>query len=449
MENKNHLTKNVSKISSGTFLSRISGLIRDIFLTHFLGVTWVADSFGIAFVIPNMLRGLFGEGALAAAFIPTYTEFKEKKSSEDAIHLAINLLSILCIVLIILVICGILLAPIIVHIIAPGLSPKAKVLTAHLTRILFPYLFLIGLTSVLISILNAHSIFFYPSLSPALFNFGIILPIVVYSFIQETTLPQKAYLFSAGVILGGLFQLITNFHLIKNVGFHLKFFINLKQKSLKKIWKRMIPGIIGIGIREVNVVVDTLLATLLVTGTVAALQYGNRLMQLPLGVFGIAIGSVVLPLFSRHTAYNNIKELKNSIRQAFNMILLIMLPIIALILVMGKDIVSLIYQHGEFGEKALTMTFSALAFYSVGLVSHSSVRIFATAFFALKNTKKPMIISAIAVIVKHYFKHYFNEINATAGPCPGYLNCCNNTGNYSFLCLTKKDRENKYEKNCN
>lgn len=398
MSRKDNLSRNVSKISSGTFLSRISGLFRDIILTHFLGVTWVADSFGIAFLIPNMLRGLFGEGALAAAFIPVYTEIKEKRSKQAAISFALNLLSILIVILIILVILGILLAPLIINLIAPGFSAEAQELTTNLTKILFPYLFLIGLTSVIISLLNAHSVFFYPSLSPAMLNFGIVVPVLVYTFFYDTTLAQKAILFSGGVLLGGIFQLIANLHLIRKIGYKFKFFINLKQDELKGVWQRMIPGIIGIGIREVNVVVDTLLASILVTGTVAALQYGNRLMQLPLGVFGIALGAAILPLFSKHTANNDIPALKKSIEDSLNMIILIMLPIIAFILVLGKDMIAVVFQHGEFGAKALNMTFSALVFYSFGLLSHSSVRIFATAFFSLKNTKKPMLISAVAVI---------------------------------------------------
>ncbi|MEA3476471.1 MAG: murein biosynthesis integral membrane protein MurJ [Candidatus Cloacimonadota bacterium] len=397
-DKKDNLTKNVSKISSGTFLSRISGLFRDIVLTHFLGTTWIADSFSVAFVIPNMLRGLFGEGALAASFIPLYTEIKEKQSKAQAIQFAVNLFSILVIVLIIFVGIGIVLAPLIVKIIAPGFELQAKMLTAKLTQILFPYLFLIGLTSVIIAILNAHSVFFLPSLSPMMLNFGIIIPVIVYALVTESSITDKAYVFALGVLLGGVCQLIANYSLIRKIGYRAKFYINLKQKELKTVWKRMIPCIVGLGIREVNVVVDTILASLLITGSVAALQYGNRLMQLPLGVFGIAIGVAVLPLFSKHTAYNNISELKKSIQDAFDLILIIMLPIIALILVMGKDMISFIYLHGAFDETALNMTFYALAFYSIGLISHSLVRVFASAFFALKDTKTPVKISIIAVI---------------------------------------------------
>ena len=393
-----NLTKNVGKISSGTFLSRISGLFRDVVLTHFLGTTWIADSFGVAFVIPNMLRGLFGEGALAASFIPLYTEIKEKRSKTEAIQFAVNLLSILVIALIILVCVGIALSPLIIKIIAPGFELQAKVLTTKLTQILFPYLFLIGLTSVIIAILNAHSIFFLPSLSPMMLNLGIIIPVMIYSFVTKSNIEDKVYVFALGVLLGGFCQFIANYSLIRKIGYRAKFYINLKQKELKTVWKRMIPCIIGLGIREVNVVVDTILASLLITGSVAALQYGNRLMQLPLGVFGIAIGVAVLPLFSKHTAYNNTSELKKSTQDAFNLILIIMLPIIVLILVMGRDMISLIYLHGAFDENALSMTFSALAFYSIGLISHSLVRVFASAFFALKNTKTPVKISIIAVI---------------------------------------------------
>ncbi|MBC8313247.1 MAG: murein biosynthesis integral membrane protein MurJ [Candidatus Cloacimonetes bacterium] len=394
-----NLAKNVGKISSGTFLSRISGLARDIVLTHFLGATSVADSFGVAFVIPNMLRGLFGEGALSAAFIPLYTEFKEKKSKAETIQFALNILSILIILLIILVGIGIVLAPIIVKLIAPGFALEFQSLTSQLTQTLFPYLFLIGLTSVVIAILNAHSIFFLPSLSPMMFNLGIIIPAIIYTTLKESSIEEKAFILAAGVLFGGICQLSVNLPLLRKIGYKFKFRINLKQKEIKQVWQRMIPGIVGIGIREINVVVDTILASVLAVGSVAALQYGNRLMQLPLGVFGIAIGTALLPLFSRYIANNQTDKLKKSLKDAFNLILIIMLPIIAIILVMGRDMISLIYLHGAFDEKnALPMTFAALLFYSIGLVSHSSVRIFASAFFALKNTKTPMKIAAITVV---------------------------------------------------
>jgi putative peptidoglycan lipid II flippase len=263
---------------------------------------------------------------------------------------------------------------------------------------LFPYLLLIGLTSTIIAILNAHSIFFLPSFSPALFNLGIILPVVIHSIMFESTLEQKVYIFAAGVIIGGIAQLLANLPLLKKIGYRLKFYVNLKQKEISLVWKRMIPGIIGLGIREVNVVVDTLLASFLITGSVAALQYGNRLMQLPLGVFGIAIGTAALPLFSRQAVANKTGELKSSIQDALNLVLLIMTPIIILIIVIGKDAIALIYLHGRFDQTALMMTYSALVFYSLGLVSHSCVRIFAPTFFALKDTKTPVKIAAIAAI---------------------------------------------------
>jgi putative peptidoglycan lipid II flippase len=395
---KESLTKNVGKVSTGTFLSRITGLLRDITITHFLGATWVADSFGVAFVIPNMLRGLFGEGALSAAFIPIYTELKEKKTKKETIQFALNILSLVVIVLVALVLVGILLTPIIVHIIAPGFEAEARDLTISLTRILFPYLLLIGLTSTIIAILNAHSIFFLPSFSPTLFNLGIILPVVIHSIIFESTLEQKVYIFAAGVLIGGLCQLLMNLPLLKKIGYRLKFYVNLKQKEISLVWKRMVPGIIGLGVREVNVVVDTLLASFLVTGSVAALQYGNRLMQLPLGVFGIAVATAALPLFSRQTASNKTDELKASVQDALNLILLIMIPITVLIIVIGKDAIALIYLHGRFDQRALMMTYSALVFYAFGLVSHSCVRIFAPTFFALKDTKTPVKIAAIAAI---------------------------------------------------
>lgn len=410
-ENKN-LAKNIAKISLATFLSRISGLLRDIVSTYFFGTTYVADAFRVAFLIPNMLRLLFGEGALSAAFIPIYNEFLKNKSKKDTIYFTLNILSILLIFLTLLTFIGILVAPLIVKIVAPGFSQNTAILCTKLTRILFPYIFLIGLTSIIIAILNSHNIFFIPSLSPVMLNFGMIITVSIYALSTNSTMIDRIYFLAFGVLIGGFMQLIVNIPLLVKIGYKLKFFINLRQKEVHQVWTRMIPGIVGLAIRQVNLVVDTLLASLLVSGSIAALGYGGRLMQLPLGVFGIAISTAVLPLFSKHTANNDDEGLRTSLQFAMHFIVIIMLPIIAVINAMGKDFIMLLFYQGEFNERALRMTYNALAFYSIGLVSFSGVRTLAPVFYAKKDTKTPVKIAIISmtsniflnIILMHYLQ---------------------------------------------
>ncbi len=396
-ENKN-LAKNVAKVSLATLLSRISGLFRDIISTYFFGTTYVADAFRVAFLIPNMLRLLFGEGVLSAAFIPLYNEFLKNKTKEETIHFALNILSISLSFLVLLSLIGILIAPLIVKVVAPGFEQKTAMLSIKLTRIMFPYILLIGLTSVIIAILNSHNIFFTPSISPVMLNLGMIISVSAYALLTNSSMVDRIYFLAFGVSIGGVMQLLVNVSLLKRIGYKLRFWINLKQREIRQVWSRMVPGIIGLAIRQVNLVVDTLLASLLVSGSIAALGYGSRLMQLPLGVFGIAIGTAVLPLFSKHTANNDNEGLQTSLQFAMHFIMIIMLPIIAVIITMGKDFIMLLFYQGEFKEQALWMTYNAFVFYSVGLISFSGVRTLASVFYAKKDTKTPVKIAVVAMI---------------------------------------------------
>ena len=296
---KRDLAKKVGSMSTAVLLSRILGLLRDIMTTAFFGTQYVADAFQVAFQIPNLLRKLFGEGALSAAFIPLYSEIGIKKGRKAQIYFGLNVLSILTTFLLLLSALGIIFAPIIVRLLAPGFDQPTYQLTLYLIRIIFPYLLLIGLSSTLISILNAHNYFFVPGLSSAFLNVAMISALGIFVLInRNSTTEEQAVVWSIGVVLGGILQTIINFPLLKKLGYHFSLNFNLRGKNIAAVWQRFLPGVAGLAIRQVNLAVDLILASLLATGSIAALNYGNRLMLFPLGVFGVAAGVAVLPIFS-------------------------------------------------------------------------------------------------------------------------------------------------------
>ena len=399
MSNKK-LAKNIGSMSSAVFLSRISGLARDIFMTGFFGTTYVADAFNAAYQIPNLLRKLFGEGALSAAFIPIYNEIKLKEGKSGQIKFALNVLSLLSLFLLVLCLLGIFLAPLIVRLLAPGFDAQTYTLAVKLTKILFPYLFLIGLSSTLISIANSHDYFFIPGLSSAFLNLAMIgTPAIFILLHQNTSSVSQITFLSFGVILGGVLQTVVNLPLLKRIGYKLKVDLNIKGEAIHSVWKRFLPGVAGLAIREVNLAADLIIASFLATGGLAALSYGNRLMQLPLGVFGVSAGVAVLPLFSRLSSEAKWDDLAKRLRFTFITLSLIMLPVTAFIIGTGRDVIRILFMRGKFDLTSLNQTYEALVFYSIGLLFFALNRILIPIFYANKDTKTPVKISAVIVVI--------------------------------------------------
>jgi putative peptidoglycan lipid II flippase len=397
---KRKLAKNIGSMSLAVFISRIFGLARDMISTAFFGTSYVADAFRIAFQIPNLLRRLFGEGALSAAFVPIYSEIGINKGKKEQINFALNVLSILSLFLLLLCCFGILLTPIIVKLIAPGLDNVTTLLVIKLTRILFPYLFLIGMSSTLISILNSHDYFFIPGLSSAFLNIAMIGSLGIYLLLKtDASMEDNIHIWSLGVILGGVLQTIVNLPLLRRIGYRVRTNFSFRSDALQAVWKRLIPGAIGIAVRQINLIADTILASLLVSGSIAALGYGNRLMQLPMGIFGIAAGVAVLPLFSRLVAEKKWLELQDNLKFSIISLAYIMLPITAIIAGIGRDLIRILFLRGRFDLTSLEMTYQALLFYSLGIIFYSLNRLVIPVFYANKDTKTPVKISAIIVVV--------------------------------------------------
>ncbi|HOH46899.1 MAG TPA: murein biosynthesis integral membrane protein MurJ [Candidatus Cloacimonadota bacterium] len=398
MANK-RLAKNIAVMSVAVFLSRILGLVRDQVMAYFFGTNFLNDAFNVAYTIPNLLRRLFGEGALSTAFVPIYNEIGTKNDREKQFEFALNVLSILTLFLAVLVGIGIVFAPLIIKIIYPGLAPHTAIFAIKLTRIIFPYLFFIGLSSTMIAILNSHEYFFMTGLSSALLNLGMILTVVLPWWILKLDAEELIIWAGWGVFLGGFLQTVINLPYLRRIGYRWMLIVKFSGEHISLLWKRFIPSMIGIGIREINLIADGIMASFLPIGSITALGYGNRLMQLPLGIFAISAGTAVLPLYSRCVAEEKYEELSESLRFSSITLGYLILPITTLILALGGDFVRILFFQGEFGSQAAFMTTKALIFYSIGLIFYSLNQTMTPIFYANKDTKTPVKIAAFIVFL--------------------------------------------------
>lgn len=391
------LLRNISMMSSAVFLSRVIGLVRDTVMAYFFGTTKLNDAFIVAYKIPNLLRALFGEGALSTAFVPLYNEIGIKRGHRAQMEFALQVVSILCFILSILTMLGLILAPLIVRMLYPGLAESTKLLAIDLSRIMLPYLFLIGLSSTLIAILNSHDYFFMTGLSSALLNIGMLSTIFIPWLLLKPDKETLVYWAAWGVFVGGIFQTIINFPYLRKVGYRFKVLISFRGEAISAMWKRFIPSMIGIGVREINVIADSLMASFLAVGSITALEFGNRLIHMPMGIFAVSTGTALLPLYSRHMTQRNFGELSQSLRFSAITLAYVMLPITMLIMLLSDDFVYLLFQRGAFDARASLMTQQALSFYGIGLIFYSLNQTITPLFYAARDTKTPVKIAAYIV----------------------------------------------------
>ncbi|MGA1865539.1 MAG: murein biosynthesis integral membrane protein MurJ [bacterium] len=390
------LLKSAGIISMATMISRILGYIRDMILAQIFGAEMVADAFFVAFKIPNLLRRLLGEGSLSASFIPVFTEYIEKRQKEEAWDLASNILCLTVTVTILLTILVILFAPLIILILAPGFyADKAKFdLTVLLTRILFPYIILISTVAISMGILNSLRHFAIPALTPAALNIGIILGAVWLA----PKLKQPIIGVTLGVLIGGLMQLLMQAPILIKKGANLFINFSLKNKGTKRIGVLMLPAALGLGVTQINIMVDTLLASFLPEGSISYLYYSNRLLQLPLALFGIALGTALFPTFSSLASQGKTEDLMSTFSFGMRTVLFIIVPASIGLIVFRVPIINLLFQRGEFTQAATIATAQALFAYSVGLFAFAGLKITIPVFYAHQDTVTPVKIGIIAML---------------------------------------------------
>ncbi|RMH69778.1 MAG: murein biosynthesis integral membrane protein MurJ [Gemmatimonadetes bacterium] len=394
-------TRSAGQIAFATLISRILGLCRDMVKAYFLGTSMAADAFTVAFRIPSMLRQLLGEGALSAAFVPTYTEYLTRHNRDAAWKLVNNVITLLMGVLLTLTAAGVIFSPQFVQIIARGfdLIPGKLTLTVTLTRILFPYIFFVSLAALAMGILNSHRQFFIPALAPVMLNISLILSAFVLSPLFGDTPEQQVFGFAIGGLIGGMGQLAIQLPALFKLGLRYRPQFNWRHPGVVRIVKLMIPGLFGIAIYEINLFADTFLASLLEDGSIAALEYGNRLVQLPLGAFATAIGTAILPALSEHAAHHNVTELKKTFSHAIRLILLILIPATVGLILLADPMIRVLLQRGAFdASRSLPMTTGALTFYAFGLCSYGLVKGIVPVFYAMKDTQTPVKTAAVAML---------------------------------------------------
>jgi putative peptidoglycan lipid II flippase len=396
------VVRSASIVSAAVFSSRLTGLVREQVFAALFGAGKVFDAFRIGFLIPNLTRDLFAEGALSSAFVPTFTEYLSTKSKEEAAELANLVATAIVIVVGGLCLLGILFSPELVMLIAPGFreTPEKFELAVAMTRIMFPFLLLVALAAQAMGILNACNQFGVPATASTMFNigslfFGLILGKVLGPYLGISDIHGMAY----GVVLGGGLQLVWQLPALRRSGFKFRPRLNWSHPGMRRILLLMGPAILGNAAVQINVSVNNNLASRLGDGPVSWLSYAFRFMQLPIGIFGYAIAAATLPAISRSVSKQDFQEFRETLSRSLGMVFVLTVPSAVGLVVLRETIVSAIYQMGEFDAFATEQTALALACYAIGLVGYAAAKVINPAFYALHDSRTPMLVSACSIAI--------------------------------------------------
>jgi putative peptidoglycan lipid II flippase len=394
------ISRGVRSFTVGTAISRVMGLVREMVFAFLFGASGTpqADAFNVAFRIPNMLRDLFAETALSAAFIPVLTA-ERAKSKEAQNRLASNIFNVLFLVTGVISIAGLLLSPVLARWIAFGFEkvPGKIELTAQLTGILFPFLLFISLGAWAMSYLNTEKSFFLPSVAPALFNlFFFMVPLLTYGWYVAHG-KNPIFGMAIGALVGGLMQFLVQMPLIVKNGYRYSPFLSFRDPEFRKVMALFIPVAIGLAGPRINVLVNTILITPLKQGSVSWLNYAYRLMQLPLGLFGVAVGTVTLQSLSRLVVVNDTAAVRSRLFDSMKMALFLTVPTSILIAFLSHPLTRVIYQHGRFRPEDTPKTALAVILYTLGIPFIACIRNVAAVFYAYKDARWPMLSSLASV----------------------------------------------------
>ena len=380
--------------------SRVLGLVRDQVLAFYFGAGYAMDAFLVAFRIPNLVRDLFAEGAMSAAFVPTFTKRLAAEGRESAWRLANSVINALIAVTGVLVLLAIVFAEPLLRPFAEGFTdtPGKFELTVQLTRVMVPFLTLVGLAAALMGMLNALGHFFVPALSPAMFNVGTIVCALALVPLAPRLGIEPIFAIAAGTIVGGLGQLLLQWPPLAREGFRYRPTIDIHDPGLRQILMLMGPGTIGLAATQINLLVNTMLATN-EDGAVSWLNYAFRLMYLPIGLFGVSIATAATPGLSRLAHDRDYPRMRGTIAHALGLMLMLNVPATLGLIALAVPIITLIFEHGLFTSADTAATAAALRWYAVGLVGYSIVRIVSQTFYALGKSRIPVTVSVIAVLL--------------------------------------------------
>lgn len=413
-----NVARSAGIVSLAVLASRMLGLVREMVFAYFFGASksFANDAYVIAFRIPNMLRDLFAEGALSSAFVPVFSEYLVKKDEKEAFRLSNLVTTALVLILGTIVVLGIIFAVPIVGFIAPGFQGNSEKfeLTVRMTRIMMPFILLVALAAQAMGVLNARGRFGVPALASSFFNLGSIIGgLLVAAFLADPTFshpirsivekPTEGIIGMAyGVLIGGFLQYAVQWPSLARAGFRYRPMLSFSDPGLRRILSLMGPAIIGGAAVQVNVLVNSNFASNIGgTGPVSWLSYSFRLMQFPIGVFGVAIATATLPAISRDAAAKAVNDFRHTLASSIRLALLLTIPSSVGLIVLRMPIIALIYQRGHFTANDTERTANVLAFFAIGLAGYSAIKILAPAFYALGDSRKPMIISLISMAINY------------------------------------------------
>jgi putative peptidoglycan lipid II flippase len=388
------LLKSTATVGSMTTISRIFGLIRDVVIARLFGAGAEVDAFIVAFRIPNFLRRLFAEGGFQQAFVPVLAEYKEQRDEASVKALIDQTSATLGLVLFLVTIVGVIAAPILIMIFASGFDDAKHLMATDMLRITFPYILFISLTAFAGSILNTYKQFAVPAFTPVLLNLSLIGCAIWLSPKMDVPVSALAW----GVLIAGVAQLLFQFPFLFKIKLFPKPGFNKDKEGVGRILKLMLPTLFAVSIVQINLLVDTIFASYLVDGSISWLYYSDRLVEFPLGVFGIALATVLLPNLSSEHAKNAKDKFSNMMDWALRWVFVISIPAAVGLAVLAVPLLTTLFQYDEFTSYAATMSGKSLLAYSLGLPAFILIKIFASGFFSRQDTKTPVKIGAIAMV---------------------------------------------------
>jgi len=398
---KTTIAKSAGTVGFAVMLSRILGLVREQVFAGLFGAGTANDAFVVAFRIPNLLRDLFGEGALSAAFVTVFSDYDQNKSREQTWQLASVVLVFFASALSVITLVAVLFSDAIVALLAPEFSQIAgkEELTVLLTRIMMPFLLLVSLSAVVMGVLNTKNKFFIPALASSFFNLGSIIGGVSLALLLPHWGIAPIIGMAIGTLIGGLLQLAIQLPALFRCGFTFLPRFNFNDPGLIRILKLMIPAVVGLSATQINIFINTQFATSCAEGSVSWLQYAFRLVQLPIGIFGVAIGVAAMPLLARHSANKDIDGMKETFVSSLTMVFCLTIPASAGLYLLAEPIIKLIFERGAFTAADTVATAQAVSLYAVGLFAYSANKVLVPVFYALGKTRYPVIGSFITVCI--------------------------------------------------
>ena len=410
------VARSARTVSIAVFGSRILGLVREQVFASLFGASREFDAFVTAFRIPNLLRDLFAEGALSAAFVTTFTQKLANEGEKSAWRLANIVLNALIIVLGVISVLGIFVAPWLVDAIAPGFRDIAGKtdLTILLTRIMFPFLLLVAVAALAMGMLNSRHRFGVPASASMMFNVGSILGGVGFAFAlgpgflhDASQLPRAMVGMSIGTLIGGAMQWLIQVPSLRSVGYRYQAILDWRDPGFRQVVRLLGPSIIGTAAMQLNIFVDNWFASYFGNGAVTWLNCSFRLMQFPIGLFGVAIGVATLPTASAHVARGEIREFRSTLGRSIRLAFFLCIPAACGLAVLARPLISAIYEHGRFSAEATNQTAFCLQAFALGLAGYAAVKIIAPTFYALGDSRTPMFVSIFSIIVNAGLDYVF------------------------------------------